>query len=129
MHNNFSSQIYRIVAKHCPELQALYFSEKCPKDERVRKNVLHLTKLKNLTRLKLNCSWFSLCPLIDEFSKASTRLTELNFNFDFGTVDMQLLVKLSNLKSSSVLQFGIKRRVTNDIVMKLPDLVELDIDT
>lgn len=127
--STLSSNIFKTVVQHMPELQLFGFSGRNPRDRKIRKNVLHLARLKNLSKLTLNCSSFSVKNVVDEFSKASVQLSELNICF--GTVDMELLEKLSNLKSLKSLQL---RRVNMinvsliDVVTKIPDLDELDID-
>lgn len=128
--SNLSSEIFKDVADHMPNLEEFYFYSKYARDRKTRKNVLKLAKLKSLKKLTLNCSSFSVKNLIDELSKEATPLTELNICF--GTFDMELLEKMHNLKSPlTSLQLSrvhMKNVSLIDVVKKLPELHQLDID-
>lgn len=127
--SNFSSQIFKTIAQYMPELRGFGYSGKNPRDRKTRKNVMHLARLKSLTNLTLNCSLFSVKHLLGEFVKETIPIAELNICF--GTVDMEVVEKLFHLRAIKSLQL---RRVKMDnvslvdVVQKLPELTELDID-
>lgn len=130
IHESFlSSKIFKTVARRMPEIRQFCFAGKNLRDRKIRKNVLHLAKCKSLTSLKLNCGAFSVKHLIDEFIKETIPIAELNISF--GTVDMELVEKLADLKSLKSL--ALRRTKMNnvslvDLVKKLPELNELHID-
>lgn len=130
IHNSYlSSQIFKTVADHIPGLRGFCFAGRKARDRKYRKKVMHLTRLKSLTNLTLDCQFFSVKLLIDDFIKEATPISE--FNIRFGTVDIELIEKLANLKSLKDLQlFRVKMNKVSliDLVQKLPQLDVLDID-
>lgn len=127
--SNLSSKIFKTVAHHMPNLRQFCFAGKNPSDRRTGKNVLHLVRLKSLTSLRLNCASFSVKHLLDELAKETIPITELYISF--GTVDMELVDRLVNLRSLTNL--ALRRNKMNevtlvDLVKKLPGLNELYID-
>lgn len=128
--SNLSSEIFKNVADHMPNLQGFSFVGSNPRDPKTRKNVLRLASLKSLTKLSLNCGRFSLKNLIDELSKVSRPISELDISF--GSADMELLEKLHNFKSSltnlQLRRVNMKNVSLVDVVKKIPELNELDVD-
>lgn len=123
---NFSTKIFKTIADHLPKLERFYFDNE---DTQIGKHVLHLAKLKSLKVLALNCKFFSMKPLVDEFAKENVPIEELELKY--GTIDMELLGKLSALKSMKRLQLECVKMVGSsliDLVTHLPMLSHLEID-
>lgn len=126
---NLPSYVFQMVAEYLPKLEVFHCGDDHSDDETVDEDVLYLAELKSLKAVSLNCKSFSIKPLVDKFVKKATPIERLGIKN--GTVDMELLIKLTQLKSMKKLQLERVKMVgvsLIDLTKQLPMLNELEID-